>query len=386
MSPSRRLAASLRPLAVIAVALLAAASGGSTFAVQKPPKPDAKKPAPAPKTAAPRLTPFAGTLAEAKAHARERNAPLFVHIVLDEESDNENFRTKVLPDPDLVAASERAVVIVANNGTHAKKSIDEVQPGGTTVKRDVCSAFGTPTCGVHQKCWDDLYRDFHDDDGGLRCPQSIVIAPDGKVAWRSEAGHVPDIGVLVEELQKVIDVAGPAVTDAQLVEVRKLAEDGKASMAARAWPDAIRTWNALLAITPKGSWAAPALEALPTAQKELAAEIERLAGLLVPGTAAQGFAGLQSLAKACAGLPVEKDLAARLKKAETEKSIAPEIAAWKLGVEADALLAEAQKFADAGDAAKARATARKLLAKRFAGTAAAETARKLWPEIANEKP
>lgn len=384
MIPLRCFDVPVRRFVVGALALLATLPAAATPASQKPPKPDPKKPVVERKQAAPRLEPFLGTLAEAKAHARERNAPLIVHLVLDGEQDNDNYRTKVLPDTDLVAASVRAVVIVANNGTHAKKTRDEVQPDGTTAKREVCTAFDTPTCGAHQRCWDDLYRDYHDDEGGLRCPQTIVLAPDGKLAWRSEAGHVPDVGVLIEELQKAIDTAGPGVTDAQLVQVRKLADEGGALMAAQSWPAAIQTWNALLAITPKGSWATPALEGLPVAQKALAAEVERLAALLVPGTAAQGFQGLQALAKACAGLPLEKDLAARLKKAETDKSIAAEIAAWKLGVEADALLGEAQKFADAGDEKKARATARKLMAKRYAGTSAAETARKLWPEVAAE--
>lgn len=197
---------------------------------------------------------------------------------------------------------------------------------------------------------------------------------------------MPDTGSMIEELQKVIDTAGPGVTEVQLVQVLELTGEGRALMDAKTWPEAIRTWNALLVITQKTAWAKTANDELVVAQKALATEIERLAALLVPGTAAQGYQGLVALQKTCAGLPLEKELAARVKKAEGDKLIGPEIAVWKLGAEADALLSEAQKHADAGDEKKARATARKLLTKRYAGTPAAETARKLWPEIVDEKP
>jgi hypothetical protein len=57
----------------------------------------------------------------------------------------------------------------------------------------------------------------------------------------------------------------------------------------------------------------------------------------------------------------------------------------RIGLEADALLGEAQKFADAGDEKKARSAARKLFAKRYDGTAAAKRARTLWPDVAAEE-
>jgi hypothetical protein len=105
----------------------------------------------------------------------------------------------------------------------------------------------------------------------------------------------------------------------------------------------------------------------------------------VPGTAAEGWKKLVEFQQTCAGLAAEKEIAARLKKAETDKAIKAEIAACKLALEADALLAEAQRARDAGDAKTAERAVRRLLAKRFAECAAAKKAREAWPEIAADE-
>jgi hypothetical protein len=113
-------------------------------------------------------------------------------------------------------------------------------------------------------------------------------------------------------------------------------------------------------------------------------ELERIAALLVPGTAAKGYEEITKFATEIVGTPLEKDVAARIKKAEGDKAIQPELKAWRLSAEADALLREANGLTDTGDKKKAEKVVRKLLGPRFAGTPAQETARKLWPEIAAE--
>ncbi|MBK7876529.1 MAG: hypothetical protein IPJ77_12400 [Planctomycetes bacterium] len=356
------------------------------LALQKPPKDKDKKDPPKKEAAAPvRLEPFLGTYSDAKALAKERNVPLIVHIVLEGEQANDQYREKVLPNKELVAASANAVVIVANNGTHPKKSVEEPQPDGTKVRKELCSLYSTPNCGAHQRCWDDLYRELHEADGSLRCPQTLVIAPDGEVALRVNTGNPPEPDQLVGALQEVVLKAGPGLTDAQLAEVQKLSAEGTTLSDSKSWPDAVRTWQRLLAIAPKGRYAELAHQALPAALKGLSADFERLAALLVPGQAAEGYRRLLEFQKGCTGLAIEKDVVARLRKAEADKTIAAEIAAWKLDVEAAAILAEAQKAADAGDEKKAQRTVRKLFTKKYASTSACATARKLWPEIAAEE-
>ena len=91
------------------------------------------------------------------------------------------------------------------------------------------------------------------------------------------------------------------------------------------------------------------------------------------------------LQHACAGLAFEKEIVARLKKAETKKEISDEIAAVKLEAEADLLLRSAQELADAKKDKDLEKAARKLLAKKYAGTPAAAKARELWPQWAREE-
>ncbi|MFO1010268.1 MAG: hypothetical protein U1F29_09435 [Planctomycetota bacterium] len=367
---------------VLAVLLLLAPA----IALQKPPKDKEKKEPPKKEAVqATRLEPFLGTYDQAKALAKERNVPLLVHVVLEGEQANDQYRDKLLPNKELVAASANAVVVVANNGTHPKKAIEETEPDGTKVRKEVCSLYGTPNCGAHQRCWDDLYRELHEPDGSLRCPQTLVIAPDGELTLRVNTGNPPEAEQLIGALQEVVAKHGPGLTEAQLVEVKKLLDEGQALVDAKSWPDAVRTWQRVLVLTPKGRYADLANQALPAAQKGLGAEFERLSALLVPGKAAEGYRLLAEFQKACAGLAIEKDVVARLRKAESDKATKDEIAAWRLDVEATAILTEAQKAADGGDEKKAARTVRKLFTKKYATTSAAATARKLWPEVAAEE-
>ena len=375
----------MRTAQVLRVAsLLVLALHSSASAAQRPPK-DKKDP---PKKEAPKpveLRPFLGTWNEAKALAKERNVPLIAHVVLEGEQANDDYRNKLLPDKELIAVSANAVVVIANNGTHAKKAIEETQPDGSKTRKEVCSLYGTPSCGAHQRYWDDLYRELHEEDGSMRCPQTLVLSPEGEVHLRVNTGNPPVVDELVSALQEASAKAGPGLTEETLREVKRLAAEGTTLVESKSWPDAERAWTKLLALTSKGAWADMATAALPGVRAELGAELERLGALLVPGKAAEGYRLLAELQKACAGLAIEKEIAARLRKAENDKATKDEIAAWKLEVEASAILAEAQKAADSGDEKKAQRTVRKLFGKRYAATAAAGTARKLWPEIAAEE-
>jgi hypothetical protein len=120
-------------------------------------------------------------------------------------------------------------------------------------------------------------------------------------------------------------------------------------------------------------------------EKALSAELDRTCEGLVPGNAAAAWRRLSELQRACAGLPVEREIAARLKKAEAKKEIQDEIAQVKLEAEADALLRSAQELADLKKDKELERTVRKLLGKRYAATPAAERARSLWPDWAADE-
>lgn len=368
------------PLPIAGALLLLAVV--APVAAQKPPK---KEP---PKKEAPKepvLAPWLGSYEAAKARAKERSVALLLHVVLEGEQANDDYRDKVLPDKELIVASAGAVVILANNGTHAKKQVEEIQPDGTKTQKEVCALYGTPNCGAHQQTWDDIYREFHEEDGALRCPQTILFGPDGAIALRVNDGNPPPADTITGALQEVVLKFGPGLSEAALAEAKKLLADGTGLMEAQSWPDAQRAWQKLAVLAPKTKFAEEAQRCLPVVEKALAAELERRAALLVPGKAAVGYKLLVELQRAVVGLPIEKAVAERIKKAETDKALKDEIAAYKVEVEATAILTDAQKAADAGEEKKARQAARKLFSKRLRGTEASATARKLWPDVAAEE-
>lgn len=118
----------------------------------------------------------------------------------------------------------------------------------------------------------------------------------------------------------------------------------------------------------------------------LAAETEAAVALLVPGTAAKGYANLLELVEACAGLPNERDLRKRLRDAERAPELREEIARYKLEQEAEALWNEALAQLDAGDERRAERTiARLLKTPKFADTPAAKRAAERFPEWVPEQ-
>ncbi len=362
-------------------ALLALAPEPQKGGKDKKGDPKAKGPSSA---VVPPLSPWLGKLEEARAIAKERNVPILVHVVLEGEEANDQYRDTILKDPELLKRSVFALVLVVNNGSHARLKV-EVVVDGEKVKREVCAAYPMfEQCSQHQTAWGEVYTQYHDEDGDLKCPQTFVFAPDGTLSGRINTSHVPEaseIGALVVE---AVTKAGPGLTEPQLVLVKKTLDEGRRLAAESKWILAWQSWAAVLAITPKSPYADEARTEQVKAQAGMQAELDRITADLVPGKAGAAYGALVKYARDLAGTPLDKEALARLKKADADKAILPEIKAWKLSAEADALLSEATKLTDAGDAKKAEKVVRKLLAPRFAGTPAQETARKLWPDIASE--
>jgi hypothetical protein len=369
---------------------LAAASLSALLALAPEPQKGGKdkkgdaKPKPAATNVVPPLVPWLGKLEEAKAVAKERNVPVLVHVILEGEEANDKYRDTILKDPELLKRSVSALVLVVNNGTHPRQKI-EVVVDGEKVQREVCAAYPmVEQCSQHRAAWGEVYTAYHDDDGDLKCPQTFVFLPDGTLSGRINTSHVPEaseIGALVVE---AVTKAGPGLSEAQLVQVKKTLEEGRRLAAEQKWVLAWQSWAGVLAITTKSPYAEEARTEQPKALAGMQAELDRITADLVPGKAGTAYGALVKYAAELAGTPLDKEALARIKKADADKTIAPEIKAWKLSAEADALLGEATKLTDAGEAKKAEKIVRKLLAPRFAGTPAQETARKLWPDIAGE--
>ena len=371
--------AALLILACATLCVCAAFAGGD-----KDKQKDKDKPKAPPKTEAAEPKTFAGKLDDARKAAKERNVPILVHVMIDGEAQNDDYREKILPDKEVLAASADIIVLLANNGTHAKKTVERLVDG-QKVKKEVCSAFGTDSCALHQAVFADMFREYKDDDGALYGPQAIVLLPDGKLGTRIDTRGVPQVGEILAAIKEAVAKSGPGLSEAQLAEVKRLVDAGNASMTAHAWADATRSWNKLLAITAKSSWSAEATKGLPLCEKGLKEVLDQDLALLVPGKAAEGWSKLVAFQKECAGLPIEKEIATRLRKAEADKTIQAELAAAKLALEADQLLTEAQGFLDQKQDKKAERSVRRLLGKKYANTPAQGHARELWPDWAKEE-
>jgi len=327
-----------------------------------------------------------GKLSEARKLARQRNAGLLIHVLLkDMESENVEYRKKFIDDPAFMAACERLIVLVSDNGQHPSKTIEETIEG-KKVTRNACSVYPWyETCAQHQQNFNDLALEYRDEDGSMRCPQTILLAPDGSLSARINTSGVGDPGEILAGIEEQKKSFGPGLLEAEWTELSRALEDARAAQSGKAWPEALRKWTRVREISPLSSYGAEAGKALPEAEKAFAAELDHACEGLVPGTAAAAWKRLAELQRACAGLPVEKEIAARLKKAEAKKELQDEIAVVKLEAEAEALLHSAQEFADAKKDKELEKCVRKLLGKRYAPTPAAERARTLWPAWAEEE-
>lgn len=331
-----------------------------------------------------KFEPFVGGLTEAKKASREQNVPLLVHVILEDEPQNDEYRDKLLPREDLIALSRKAVVIVANNGDHPPRKVTETVEGEKTT-REVCSKYPWfDTCSQHREAWPDVYADFQDENGELSCPQTIILLPDGAIAWHNHDANPPEIGELLTALKNAQDKAGPGLARDELARVKTLRAEARRSTDGKLWGDAWRAWSEVQEIAEAGVFADEAKAALPPLEKEMRAALEALLPGLVPGKAAATYAALDELARDYAETPVEGEVRKAMKRAEKDKELGDEIEAWKLEREAEALRAEADELFKKGEERDATKILRKLLRKKYAGTKVAERVREEFPELAGD--
>jgi hypothetical protein len=358
---------------------------GLALGIQKPSGKPADKPAPAKgkeKAPAPQLRPFKGKLSEARAHAKERNAGLLIHIILEGEADNDKYRDTLLKDPELLTACEQAVVVISNNGTHPRASI-EVEIDGKKQKQAVCSVYPMfESCTQHAQHFNELFLEYREESGDLRCPQTILIGPDGKEALRIATGHTPELSEVLAGFDLLRANFGPGLTEEHWVSIVKLCADARQAQLAQNWPVCARAWDKVFALSPKSEYAKEAKAGREACEKGLRERFSALQAKLVPGSAATAYRELQSFEKDCTGLAIAAEIRARIVKAEAQKEIKEELALVRLEMEGEALLEQAQSCSDAGNAKELEKTLKKLFAKRLLSTAAARKALSLWPEHA----
>jgi hypothetical protein len=334
------------------------------------------------KAETPRFDPFVGTLEDARKEAVARNVPLVICAVLAEEEASQRFANTVPNDPAIAAVLQRTVLLVANPGEHPTKKLEETVDGKPRA-RDVCSVFFTPTCADHQKLFDPVYLAYNE-NGDLRCPQVILVAPDGKVARRIAPGDVPKATDLADAVAVLVKKIGPGLTREELATViaalanaRKCADGGEE---AEAW----RACASVLAIAAETKYGEEARAGQARALEALASKRDGALAALAGPTPLDGWEALTALAAKCKGLPNEKELAKLIEKAESAPATRDVIAARKKSLAADTIWQEIGELQAKNQKKKAEAKIR-LLIRKYWDTDAGKRARKTYPEIAADE-
>ena len=332
------------------------------------------------------LDAWLGDLAGARKEAAERNVVLLLHVILEGEPQNDDYRNDLLPHPKLLELSQRAVVMVANNGQHKLETYIE-KVDGLELERRRCSVYPMfESCVPHNAPWLEIYRELQEDTGELRCPQTVIEQPGGELAWRYNVANPPPAAELVQALERAQKAAGPGLTSDQVRAVKSAAFDARNMQRAQGFAAAWKHWQEVLALTQRGVFAEEARAGQVACMEALGAELAAARALLVPGTGAQGYAKLLELLAACAGMPNERELKKEVRDAERNPEVRGEIARYKLELEAEALFDEGVALFDAGDERRAERTiARLLKTPKYADTPAARKAAERFPQWVPEK-
>jgi hypothetical protein len=365
----------MRGLCLAVACLVIAAPSGRAQAKKPPPKAGFQA--------------FNGTLDDAFAHAAERNVPLVLVAIVENEqgqldSDVSKFRTAVFDDPKLVDVLQYAQPIVACNQVHTTTEV-EIDDGGHKTKKQICPSYRTEGCAWHQKQFDAIYREFQSADGELKSPSIIVVLPDHTIQQRWQTGTtegvLTGIGTAVAAARAKL---GEGLTEAQLVDVRALLQKAAKRAEAGEWGTSYVACAGVLAITQKTKQAEEARTrqklALETLEKQRDEALEWLKG----PRAVDGYKRLLELEAQSPGTPLEKDLPKLIKAAEGAKESRDAIAAYKREVEADALWREIEGLLADKQDKKAEPKIRVLLRK-YAETPAGKRARERYPEWAAEE-
>jgi hypothetical protein len=209
----------------------------------------------------------------------------------------------------------------------------------------------------------------------------VILLPDGKQSWRFNTANPPEASQVTSELGKAQKLAGPGLTKDELSRVKLLVADARRSTDGKLWGDAWRAWSEIVEIIPVGMFGEEAQKALPGVEAGMKGVYEEALALLVPGKAAEGYARLEELAREWAASPMEGEVKKAMKRAEKDKELKDEIAAWKLEQEGEALWNEAMELLKKDDRRAAEKLIRKLKLKKFEGTKIAQRAHEEFPDL-----
>lgn len=348
------------------------------LAVLLPPAPTGAAPASAAQEKAQeRIEPWLGDFDGALQRALERNVPLMILSILEGEVTSDRVRDEIYHGKEFLQASQGAIVLLTNGGTHASEEIEVELADGRKVVRRACSRYGTPTCLDHQRSQDRVYQEFHM-DGDFKMPHLIALLPGGKIHGR--AFDEIQIGDAVRLAKEAKEAAGPALSEAELVEVQTALQQLAAFEKARVWTSAWRAGTRVLAITAAPVHAGPAQAGVDRALAGMRGDVEHALGLLERGEVETGYLKLLALRAEHADTPLEKETRDTLRKVERDDRYEDAIEAVQHKLEAEEIWAKVEEALAAGKERLAERHARKLL-ERYADTPAGKRAAERFPEL-----
>lgn len=137
-------------------------------------RPDSKKPAKE-KKPPPSIAWFDGSFEQAKAAAQERNVPLLIIFIQDNEEANDRIRADLHQDPDFLQAVERCVNVLACDSVHEQAA----SPGG----RMSCKVFPGIPCARHRQLAGEAFHAFAV-EGSINTPMHVLLSPKGEEVKR----------------------------------------------------------------------------------------------------------------------------------------------------------------------------------------------------------
>jgi len=327
------------------------------------------------------LSPHLGDLESAQKEALERNAPLLIHVILEGEEQNDEYRNLILPDKELIKLSESCVIIIGNNGDHPQATVT-VQVDGKSRKRTVCSAYTMfDNCAQHRAVWDPIYHEYQEEGGELGCPQTILRMPDGELAWRHNVRNPPAVSEISKAVKSAQKEAGASLTADGLRAVK--GHHIAATNAAKAldWPKVWVRSQEILELIAVGFWAEGAKTSQVDALKKMRDILGSIEESFEPGQVGTAWRALIVFEASTRKTPLAREVAQVKKRVDRNKELKEELAAIKAEIAAEALEAEAEALLREDEERKAMKLFKKILGKRYTGTETAERVRERFPDL-----
>jgi len=328
------------------------------------------------------LIPFAGDLDGARTEALRRNAPLCLLLAIESVPSNDAFVERTMASKLLAERASDAVLVWGNDGEHGRETFEVGRDAeGEPIRVELCERFRTPTCGDHQRVLDAAWTRFADPQGGLECPQAIVLLPDGTA--HATLSELPVTDEKIDEaLEEALEKAGPPLSSDDLARIE--AAIGAAEEAEREFRTAEiwRQWQVVLDVTEAAYWADRARAAQESARAILQGDFDATVAL-EEDEPVLAYKTWYARLDEWAGTPFVEAIEDRMKKLERDEETRDEIRTFKRQQEAQAMLDEAIELESQGEQRKAERVVRRLLRK-YEDTPAAQRAAKKWPHLVQD--